>query len=165
MTTVYEIRGYMIRHTISLGVLAVVSLWGLWEIWAASNETSGYGLLFGVAFIGGAAYGLWQVMTETRDQVARLETDDSGRTIATLWRPTGALKLEAENGLTGWRLYVKLGPRSIKRPFLFAEHPGHPNPLQIELRPDIEITDGLRAVAPKAIAEFESGAGTSSAES
>lgn len=163
MTTVFEIRGFLVRQTISLVVLVVVFLWGIGEILRASNAAFGWDYIFGIAFIGGAIYGFRQVLGDARDQVARLEVDGTGKTVATLWRPTGTLKLEAESGLTGWRYYVKLGPRGIKRPYLFAEHPDHPNPLQIELRADIQISDGLRALAPEAIAEFEAATGSNKA--
>ncbi len=162
MTTVFEIRGLMIRQTVSLVVLVVVFLWGIGEIVRASGGGGdSWAYLFGIAFIGGAIYGLRQLLTDSRDQIARLEVADDGRTIATLWRPTGTLKLEARNGLTGWRYYVKIGPRSIKRPYLFAEHPDHPNPLQFELRQDTVIHDGLRELAPEAVAEFEASRGSS----
>ncbi|MHA1552952.1 MAG: hypothetical protein ACTSU0_00900, partial [Alphaproteobacteria bacterium] len=57
--------------------------------------------------------------------------------------------------LTDWRYYIKIQGRGGKRRFLMVTHPEHPNTLQIELRPDIVITDALKALAPEAMAEHE----------
>lgn len=153
MTTVYELRGFMMRQTISAVMMVAVFIYGWWEILHAGGDTTG--LVFGVLFIGGALYGGNQVLADSRDQVARLEAGANGETVVTLWRPTGPLRLRTDQPLDQWRMYVKIAGRGLRRPFLYLRHPGHPRELQLELRGDVTITDELRAMAGEALAEFE----------
>lgn len=161
MTTVFELRGFINRLWISMAILAVVVVFGFWEIWQASagnGDTWGY--LFGLAFIGGAAWGYRMLVRDSSDAIAKLEVADDGTQVVTQWRPTGVVRFTVKGGLANWRLYTKISGRAIRQPYLFADCPGRDRPLQLELRHDVEITDELRALAPEAFAEFETNYGS-----
>jgi hypothetical protein len=168
MTRVFDNRGYWWRQTISLVVVVVVIIYGCWEIYWATFSTAEYhspmgqllGIgddryLFGVLFFGGGLYAGWQLIEDSRDSVATFDLDvKTGATVATLWRPTGTVKLTADLAAIGnWRLYVKLGKRNSRTFYIYADHPGHPRPLQFDLRRN--DAEGLRKVAPEAVAEYE----------
>jgi hypothetical protein len=157
MTRIYENPGYLWRQRISMGVLIVVGLYGVWELWSAAqgqgDTTLGY--MFGLVFVGGSAYALRQIISDGRDLVGLLDRDEtSGNLTATMWRPLSLKRIVAEPGqLTSWRFHVKLGKRNARTFFVYADHPGYPRPLQFDLRQGIS-TDGLKTLAPEAIDEF-----------
>lgn len=155
MTVVYELRGYFTRQWISLGVVVAVTGYGLLEIWRGVTGSDPGGYIFGPMFIAGAAYGLFQIVRDARDQAGRLEVADDGAVTATLWRPTGLVRVTAGNGPANWRYYVKIAGRGLQRPFLFATFPDRKEPVQMEMRADVVVTDGLRALAPEAVGELE----------
>jgi hypothetical protein len=155
MTVIYENRGFTKRQTLSAAVLVLVTFYGLWELWAAYSGERSDGFMFGVLFLGGAAYGYVQITNDSRDRVARLETGPNGESIVTMWRPTGTVKLTSDEALTDWRYYVKVISKRSKKPLLRARHRGHAHALEFELRPDIQLSQALRALAPEAIAEYE----------
>ncbi len=156
MTVVYELRGYMRRQAISLGLIAVIFVYGLWELFNGATRADTIALLFGLVFVGGAAYAFRQITNDARDQVGLLEMREDGSTIATLWRPFGVLRLQAQPGeLNDWSYHVKPAGRAMKKRYLQAAHPKHPRRLHVELRPDVVITDGLRELAPEALAEYD----------
>lgn len=155
MTLIYENRGYMKRQTLSAAVVVVVTLYGVWELSAGLTGTRSDGFLWGSLFLGGAVYAYIQLFNDARNKVARLERDDDGRMIATLWRPTGKLQLASEGNLTDWRYYIRVVGRRMRKPVFLARHPNHADPLEFEIRSDIKITDELRELAPEAIAEME----------
>jgi len=163
MTRLYDNPGLSRRLTISAVVLVAAALYGLWELWAAAaatdNATTGY--LFGIAFLGGAAYGLQQVLAEARDLVVSFEFDPAtGRSLTTLWRPLAPRRLAAiRDDIAAWRFHIKVGRRDARTYYLFADHAAHPRPLQFELRPGMTIADEFRRLAPQAIGEFERAAG------
>ena len=163
MTRLYANRGIWAR-SIGLGVfLVVVMLWGIWELWAAArgpsaNATSGG--MFGVIFLAGGVYALYQLATDWRDLVAALDRDDAtGALVATVWRPTGPLRLTAPAGeLRAWRSFVKVAGRNARTFFIYADHAGHPRPLRFDLKAGTDLT-GLRQITPEAVAEYEAAAG------
>ena len=154
MKTIYRLRGFMVRQTLSASVMTIAFVYGWWQIaiGAGGNATD---LVFGVLFVGGSAWGFRLLLDETRDQVARIETDDDGATVVTLWRVTGPRRLCAAEPLAGWDYHFRVAGRGLKRRFLRVTHPDHPRPLEIEIRRDVEITDELRAMAGTALTELE----------
>lgn len=167
MTRIYENRGYWWRQTISFAIVILVTIYGAWELWQANSAPEGYvsplgemfGIgddrwLFGIAFLFGGIYGGWQLIRDSTDTVASVETDDAGNSVVTLWRPFGPLKLRAAlSALTDWRVYVKLGNRNTRAIYIYADHAGYPRPLQFDLRRG--DPGGLRTLAPAAVAEYE----------
>lgn len=168
MTRIYENRGYLRRQIISLVIVVLVMIYGAWEIYAAFFGTDDYHspfgemlglgddrLAFGVLFLGGGLYGGWQMLNDAHNTVASFDLDEAtGATVTTLWRPFGPLKLSADlAAIRNWRLYVKLGKRNTRTFFIYADHPGHPQPLEFDLtRSDVT---GLRKIAAEAVAEFD----------
>lgn len=158
MTRIYENPGYIWRQRLSTAVLIVVGIYGVWELWAASqaegDTTIGY--MFGLVFVGGSVYAMRQIISDGRDLVALLDRDETtGQLIVTLWRPLWLERLTVEPGqLSGWRFHVKIGKRNARTFFVHADHPDYPRPLEFDLREGVN-TDGLRALAPEAIDEFD----------
>jgi hypothetical protein len=162
MTRIYENPGYLWRQRISMVVMIIVGVYGIWELWSAAQgqgDTT-FGYMFGIVFVGGAAFALQQIIADGRDLIALLDRDDaSGELTATLWRPFSSERVVAEPGqFTGWRLHIKIGKRNARSFFVYADHPRYPRPLQFDLRSGVN-TDGLRTLAPEAIDEFETAVG------
>ena len=160
MTRIYANPGLTRRMTFSAAAMVAVGLYGLWELWSAAQAGAGAGstgYLFGVAFVGGAIYGFRTIATEARDLVATLDLDPAdGTAVATLWRPLGLQRLETPLArFSNWRFHVRIGARNARTFFLYADHSGYPRPLQFDLRHGVTVTDGLRAIAGEAVAEFE----------
>jgi hypothetical protein len=171
LTRIYENRGYWWRQTISFAIVVLVTIYGGWELWQASNAPEGYisplgqmfGIgddrwLFGVAFLFGGIYGGWQLIRDSTDIVASVEKDAAGNSIVKLWRPFGPLVLRGDpSALTNWRVYIKLGSRNQRTIYIYADHSGYPRPLQFDLRRG--DPGELRTLAPEAVAEFEAAMG------
>ena len=88
----------------------------------------------------------------------RLDRDEAtGALVATLWQPTGPLRLAAGE-LSNWRSIVKIAGRKTRTFFIYADHAAHPRPLRFDLRQGTDLT-GLRQIAPEAVAEYEAAAG------
>lgn len=166
MTRIYENRGYRTRQNISLAIIAAVVAYGLFEIWYATTDPEPAGLalllgmgqdnyIFGGLFIAGGAYAYYTLLKEASDLVATLDLDETtGETVTTLWRPLKPITLTAPRGaITNWRLYVKIGNRNLRTPVIYADHPGHPRPIEFDLR-RADLT-ALRQLAPEAVSEFE----------
>jgi len=158
MTRIYVNPGYWWRNNVSLAVLVIVAIYGVWELWRAAGVTGEDalpGYLFGAAFVGGAVYGLWTTINDARDRVTAFDMDEaSGASRAEFWRPFWTEKLEgARSDVGDWRLHVAIGNRSVKTFFIYANHKRYPRPLQFELRQGIDVA-GLQKVAPEAVAEY-----------
>src|SRR5260221_3978446 len=127
MRRIYTLPGFWWRNNGSMAALVVVALWGVWELWRAAAEPSDQstqGYLFGLAFLGGAAYALWQLTNDARDRVATFDLDTaSGKSLVTLWRPFWMEKLEADRGaIADWRVHVAIGKRNARTYFIHADH-------------------------------------------
>jgi hypothetical protein len=149
------------RMNISLIVIAIAVLFGCYELWSAfraESDASG-SYLFALLFFGGAAYAARQLLDSVADSVMTLDVNDASReAVVSFWRPFGSRKIGGSlDRLSDWQFQMK-GPRS-PAPMLTAHHPAHPRPLEFELRKEIPITEGLRALAPEAVAAFERRAG------
>lgn len=168
MTRIYEHRGFWNRQFISLGIIVAVMIYGAWEVWFATTgpaPTGGFGMLFGfgahdgyifgILFILGGVYAFWTLLRDSADIVASLDRNEAtGETVTTLWRPLGPLKLAAgPDGLTNWRMYVKVGGRNLRIAYIYADHADYPRPLVFDVR-RADLT-GLRTIAPEAVAEYE----------
>ena len=162
METLYRNPGFATRNLISMVVLIVICLYGLWEIWRAANGGGGEdGYIFGVIFVGGAIWGGRELLNEVRDRVMDLTRDPaSGRTTVTLWRPFSTMRVEGpSDALTDWRLHVTLGRRNTRTYFIYVDHKDHPRPLVFDLmKRGLDLT-GLKKIAPEAMAEFGKAAG------
>ncbi len=166
MTRAYQNPDVSRRSNLSTVVLVLIGTYGLWELWRAGSspaDSQTIDYLFGIAFVGGAAYGLRQIISDTRDLVLAFDVEPTtGNTVATLWRPFGRQRLEADRDrLTDWRFYVRIGKRNVRTFCLYVTHPDYPRPLQLELRRGLTVSDDLRRLAPEAIGEFERATGAS----
>ena len=163
MTPIYVHPGFWWRNTISVGVLVIVGVYGVWELWAAANgpaDASVTGYLFGAAFVGGAAYGLWQLINDAADRVMTFDIDEATeKSVVAFWRPFWTDRIAADLArVSDWRFHVAIGSRNAKTFFVYADHKDYPRPLQFELRRGIGV-EGLRKVAPEAVAEYERATG------
>ncbi len=155
MTPLYRNPGIWTRTVAYLAVIVAAALWGVFELWRATHAESGdvqSGALFGVLFLGGSAYSLWQIFGEWRDMVVALDRDDSGALVATIWSPTGPRKISGE--FHNWRFHVALASRNTRLFFVYADNAAAPRPLRFDLRKGVDLT-GLRSVAPGAIADYD----------
>ena len=153
MTLLYDNRNIFARNAALIAVTVIAMLWGVWEFWhAAHGGDQSTGATFGVLFLAGGAYSLYQLLGEQRDIVARLERDEAGGALtATVWRAQGPLRLTGS--LSNWRPHVKVSGRQ-KLLFLYVDAAGYPRPLRFEIRQKTNLS-GLREIAPAAVAEFE----------
>jgi hypothetical protein len=167
VTRVFENRGFWWRQTLSLIAVILIAVYGAWELWSATFSTGEYvspmGELlgigddryaFGILFLGGGIYAAWQLIEDSRDTVATFAMDDKGASVTTLWRPLRSLTLTADAGaVRDWRFHVKIGKRNARSFFIYADHSSYPHPLQFDLRRN--DAEGLRQVAPDAVAEYD----------
>jgi hypothetical protein len=158
MERIYENAGLVSRSNISIVVLVVVLIYGVWEIYSAVvvNGGESTGIAFGVLFIGGGLYGLQKTMNDTRDLVAAIDADASGHAAITLWRPFSRQVIETRIAdITGIRFWIKAVSRLQRGYNIFFRVPSYPRELSVELRHGQAISDGLRRLAPQAVDEFE----------
>jgi hypothetical protein len=158
MTRIYENRHFFLRQNISVVVLVLVFVYGIFELWRAfTSAGDSTGAMFGVLFLGGSVWGAYTLWSDGRDVVASLDADLAARRILiTLWGPFSRKRIdEPLDDIVEWRFWVKTGTRGQKSYFLHAVTPSNPRPLQIELKRGRPVPDGLRQIAPAAIEEFE----------
>jgi hypothetical protein len=159
MIRIYENRGFFIRQNGSVAVLLVVIVYGVFELWRAFTSAGGdaTGTMFGVLFIGGGIWGFYTLWTDGRDVIAALDADFAARqAVFTLWGPFTRKRLvESLDDVLEWRFWVKPGARGQRSFFLHAVTRSYPRPMQIELKRGEPVPDGLRQIAPAAVAEFE----------
>ncbi len=159
MTRVFDDRGLVVRNWLSVAVLVAAFLWGIVELVRAQAAVSDQtGFLFGLGFIAASAYGLYRLLSDSRDAIMRFDADyGSGQSVTTLWRPWGPSRLEAPLAAlsSSWRLYVAMKKRNQPTFLLQVNHPGNPRPLHIELTSATKGLEDLRRLAPEAIEDFE----------
>jgi hypothetical protein len=111
--------------------------------------------LFGIAFVGGGAFALWQLINDAADTVVTFDVDQAtGQSLVAFWRPFWTEKLRADGSRIGnWRFHVKVGSRNMRSFFIYADHRDYPRPLQFDLAR--AGGEGLKKVAPGAVADFE----------
>jgi hypothetical protein len=155
MTELYANPGIW-KRTFWYGVVIVAAFgWGLFELWQGSRTAGGdaqSGALFGVLFIGGGIYAVWQVMTDWRDVIVSLERDADGATVAKVWSLTGPITVDGP--FTDWRYHVTVAGRRTEVPWIFVDTPDWQRPLRIDLRQKADLA-GLRTIAAEAVAEYE----------
>lgn len=165
MTRIFENRHLPKTSNISMVVLIVVFLFGLWDLWTAfgTGAQDMTSAMFGVLFVGGAIIGGYTIWNEGRDQAQWFDVDlESGKSILAVWRPLRPLVFEQDlSQLTGWRHWVKVGKRNMRVHYLVASVPGYPRPVYMELPQDknAEIPEDFRKIAPEAIEEYEINSG------
>jgi hypothetical protein len=163
MVKVFDNSGVIWRSWVSVAVLTGAVIWGAIElvrVYTGASDSTGY--LFGFGFLAAAGYGGQRLFLDTRDTLVSLAVDFNSReTLAVLWRPWGLTHLTAPlDRLTGWDLFIAIKTRQQRTYLLRFRHPDYPDArLQIELPPTIKDVEGLRRLAPEAIAEFEENTG------
>ena len=157
MTRLYENSGFATRMNLACAVIVIAVLFGVWELWSAyrAGGSDGTNYLFAAFFIGGAIYAATQLRDGAANSVASLDAEMSTQqAVITLWRPLSSRTISGPlDSLTDWQFQTK--PGRIRTPLLTAHHPAHPRPLEFELKPGARVADGLRALAPEAVAAFE----------
>jgi hypothetical protein len=165
---VYTSPGVPGRPTVSLVIVTLAAIYGVFEIVRAvlTGFQNQIDLLFGIFFIGGGIYGFNKTWTEARDAVVTFDVDRaSGKTTVGLWRPFRPLLIETGlDGVSGWRHFVKLGPRDFRTYVILADLAGYPRPIRFDLPRGKPAPEGLRRVAPGAVAEFEEATGQGKTE-
>lgn len=154
--------GMVWRSNLSLAILSAVFAYGLWELYyAATVSGNPTGYLFGLLFLGGAAYGLRSALAETQDLVISLDVEmASGKAAIELWRPLRMKRIDTTlDRLTGWRHWIQTASRGRRAHLLLAREASYDGILRFELQPGMEIPDELRRIAPEAIADFERATG------
>jgi hypothetical protein len=155
MTPLYRNTGVWTRSAAYFAVVAAAILWGCFELWRGAHAQGGEAqsdALFGVLFIGGGIYALWQIMAEWRDVIVALDRDEGGGLVATVWGPTGPKKISGE--FSNWRYHVVVVGKTGQLPFIFVDNAAAQRPLRVDLRFKGDVS-GLRTVAPEAVAEYE----------
>jgi hypothetical protein len=158
MKRIYEQRGYIGRLRFSTGVLLFAAAYGVWELWAgATNPEGPSDILFGVLFIGAAAFGFARLMRDSGNVIAALDRDEAGdRLVVTCWRPWGTRTIAGPlSAFANWRFHISIMGRNLRVYVLRVDHAEVKGPLTIELKPGTTPLDELRALAPGAIADFE----------
>jgi hypothetical protein len=155
VTRIYEQKGYATRLRFSTAVLVLAFLYGCWEIYLGLSTPSdgNNNLIFGPLFALAAIYGFWRLMQDSGNVITALDRTDDGNLVATLWRPWGTAKIRGP-GFANWCYYVALKGRNLTQPMIYVDHPQSKRPLAIELKAGMPL-DGLRNVAPAAVAEYE----------
>jgi hypothetical protein len=155
VTRIYENPGFATRMSLSCVVIIIAGLFGVWELWSAyrAGGSDGTNYLFAAFFIGGAIYAAKQLRDGAANTVASLDADMSTRRVViTLWQPLSSRTISGSlDQLTDWQFQTK--PGRVRTPLLTVHHPDHPRPLEFELRPG--AAEGLRTLAPEAVAAFE----------
>jgi hypothetical protein len=158
MKRIYEQRGFIGRLRFSTGVLLFAAAYGVWELYAGLTNPDGPNdAIFGVLFLGAAAYGFMRLMRDSGNVVVALDRDEAGDRLAiTLWRPWGTRTIAGpRSAFTGWRFHISVAGRYQRIYLVRVTHASVKGPLAIELKPGITPLDELRKVAPEAIADFE----------
>lgn len=155
MKRIYENRSFARRMNVSAVVVVIAFVMGAWELVMALRSNSGNGFLFAALFIGGGIYAGRQMLNDFADNVVALDADMETRAATvSIWRPFSRKALVGRlDQLTDWQFQTKRG--RVRTPILTAHHPGHPRPLEFELRRDTPVGQELRELAPDAIAAFE----------
>jgi hypothetical protein len=157
MKRIYENTGFTRRMNVSAVVVVIAFVMGAFElVMALRADDPGSGFLFAALFIGGGVYAGRQVLADHANNVVALDADMTSRQASiSIWRPFSSKKIDGPiDRLTDWQFQRK-GTR-VKLPILTAHHPDHPQPLEFELRTGAAVSDELRALAPEAVAAFES---------
>jgi len=163
MTRIYDNRALARTSNISFVVLAVVIVFGCWDLWNAfaggSNDPTSS--MFGVLFVGGGLFGGYTIWNENRDQAQWLDVDlDAGKGTLAVWRPFRPQVIDMGlDRITAWRHWVKVGKRNMRTHYLLASFPGYPRPVYFELLPGKDVPDAFRRLAPEAIDDFETNTG------
>jgi len=162
MTRIYENPGSAKRNNISVVVLVVVVIYGVFELYTAfgTDSQDSMAAMFGVLFVGGGIYGAHTIWSEARDQVTAVDVDEAGQRAAiTLWRPFKSIVIDVPiDRLTNWRHWVKVGKRNMRVHYVIFNAEGYPHPLYVELTKG-EMPVGFRKLSPAVVEEFEENTG------
>ena len=159
MSILYVYRRFWWRHIGLLAFLALVFVYGCFELWRASHAPSGdasNGIMFGVIFVGGSLFAVRQTLQDHRDLVISfLRNDSDGTFTASVFDRLRAVEITAPpSAFTDWRVYRKPIGRRGAAHFIHVDCALWPRPLRFDLKPGTDVA-GLRQVAPEATAEVE----------
>jgi hypothetical protein len=151
------------RMRISLIILVGLILLGIWylvfQALAAPPGIAGLGPWFlSIAFIIAGVAGLVRVINGARDWVIALDMDEAnGNTAIWLWSPFGARRIKTEiHRLSNWRYVVsRSGARRARFRRILTDFEGRSRPLIFDVRLTHPVPDGLRKIAPEAVAAYE----------
>jgi hypothetical protein len=161
MSRLYESPGHKLRMRISLIVLTGLVLLGLWYLaFQALVAPPGSGIgpwVLSAAFIVAGVTGLVRVLRGARDWVIAMDMDEAtGKVVIWLWGPLGARRIRTGiDQISNWRYAATGGPGRARYRRILADLPKRSRPIRFELRTDEPVPDGLRHVAPDAIADYE----------
>jgi hypothetical protein len=168
MTRLYESPGHRLRTRISLIILIGLILLGIWYLvfraLAAPPGIAGLGpWALSIAFIVAGVAGLVRVLNGARDWVIAMDMEEeTGKVVIWLRGALGARRIKTEiHQLCNWR-YSAAG-RSGRARFrrILADLKGRRRPLIFDVRLAHPVPDGLRRVAPQAVADYERDVGIS----
>jgi hypothetical protein len=155
MTPLYVNAGIW-KRTFWYGAVIVAAMaWGVFELWQGAHAGGGdaqSGGLFGVLFIAGGIYAIWQMVGDWRDVIVSLSRDDSGALVARVWSLTGPITVDGP--FTDWRYHVTVAGRRTEVPWIYANTADWERPLRIDLRQKADLS-GLRTIAAEAVVDYE----------
>jgi len=160
VTRLYVHRGFWGRYVGLLIFLVLVFIYGcfeLWRVWTLPGGDGSTGIMFGIVFVGGSLYSLRGVLQENRDVVISLarKANAPDLVVSVFARFKAAEITAPPEVFSNWRLHRKMIGRNRVAFFILADCALWPRPLRFDLKPGTDLT-GLRALAPEAVAEFES---------
>src|SRR5262245_59168169 len=121
MTRIYENRGFFLRQNISVAMLALIFVYGIFELWQAFGSAGGaaFGGLFCGLCVGGGAWGFYTLWVDGRDVIAVLDADLATRqAVITLWGPFTRKRIAQPLAeIVEWRFWTRIGPRGQRRYF------------------------------------------------
>lgn len=161
MTRLYESPGQRLRMRISIIILVGLILLGVWylvfQALAAPPDGRIGPWILSITFIVAGIGGMVRVLGGARDWVIALDmNEETGRIVIWLWSPLGARRIKTEiNQLSNWR-YLASG-RSGRARFrrILADLPVRARPIIFDVRLTHPVPDGLRRIAPDAVADYE----------
>jgi len=164
MTRIYDSPKFALRLNISVVVLVLVTIYGLFELYTAflrSETPDSTGALFGIFFVGGGIWGGYQTWNDNRDKVAAFDVDEAaGSGVVTLWRPFTTVKLAGPlDRFSNWRFKVQVASRGLRSYHFFFRAPGYPRELQMEIPRGTKLAEVFRRIAPVAVGDYEDNTG------
>jgi len=165
MIRLYESPRHKLRMRISLIILTGLILLGVWYLaFQALAAPPGSGIgpwVLSVAFIVAGVTGLVRVLRGARDWVIAMDMDEAtGKVVIWLWGPLGARRIRTGiDQIANWRYVATGGPGRARFRRILADLPKRSRPILFDVRLTHPVPDGLRRVAPDAVADYERDAG------
>lgn len=161
MIRLYESPRHKLRMRISLIILTGLILLGVWYlVFQALAAPPGSGIgpwVLSVAFIVSGIAGLVRVLNGARDWVIAMDMDEAtGKVVIWLWGPLGARRIRtAIDQIANWRYAATGGAGRARFRRILADLPKRSRPILFDVRLTHPVPDGLRRIAPGAVADYE----------